>query len=145
MYSEKSVHDGAECDSDAAGWKKSLAAGDVKEMKVSVIKEASEGARAQYMRSGIRLNSRVKILVEWTEKGQTHRVDGYTMDISPKGCLAIVPQGFGVGQKLRLKNPVNGAEAVADIIWRGHEGRAGWELGLQLESPGEDFWGIEFW
>lgn len=112
---------------------------------MSVIKEASEGARAQYIRSGVRLNSRVRIVVEWTEKGATHTVEGYTMDVSPKGCLAIVPQGFGVGQKLRLKNPVNGAVAVANIIWRGHEGRSGWELGLQLESPGEDFWGVEFW
>jgi hypothetical protein len=112
---------------------------------VSVIKEASEGARTQYMRSGVRLNSRVKILLEWTEKGETHKVEGYTMDVSPTGCLAIVPQGFGVGQKLRLKNPVNGATAAANIIWRGHEGRTGWELGLQLESPEENFWGVEFW
>jgi|HubBroStandDraft_6_1064221.scaffolds.fasta_scaffold01322_15 hypothetical protein len=125
---------------------KSLAVGEVKETTtVSAIKEASEGARAHYMRSGVRLNSRIKIRLEWTEKGETHTVDGYTMDVSTKGCLAIVPQGFGVGQKLRLRNPVNGAEAMADIIWRGHEGRAGWELGLRLESPGEDFWGVEFW
>jgi len=110
---------------------------------VSVIKEASEGARAQYMRSGVRLNSRVKILVEWTEKGQTHRVDGYTMDISTKGCLAIVPQGFAVGQKLRVVNLLNNKMSDAVLIWRGHEGRQGWELGLQLVNPPEGFWGME--
>jgi len=64
--------------------------------------------------------------------------------VSPKGCLALVPQGFAVGQRLRLLNKVNGQTAEAVLIWRGHEGRAGWELGLELQEPPEDFWGVEF-
>ena len=52
------------------------------------------------IRAGIRLNSRVAIAVEWSEAGRTLRSEGYTLDISPKGCLAIFPQGFTVGQTI---------------------------------------------
>ena len=98
----------------------------------------------QYMRAGARVNSRVKVSLEWKEEGQTHTVDGYTMDISPKGCMAIAPQGFAVGQKMRLMNGLNQKTANALLIWRGHEGRGGWELGLELVDPPADFWGVVF-
>jgi PilZ domain len=98
----------------------------------------------QYMRAGARVNSRVKVAVEWVEGGATHSAEGYTVDISPKGCLAIVPQGFAVGQKLRLKNGSNARESDAVLIWRGHEGRSGWELGLELVHPPAEFWGVDF-
>jgi hypothetical protein len=98
----------------------------------------------QYMRAASRLNSRVKLEVEWMEGGAKHYAEGYTVDISPKGCMAVVPQGFAVGQKLRVKNGNNQRECEAILIWRGHEGRTGWELGLELERPPADFWGVEF-
>ena len=98
----------------------------------------------QYVRSGARVNSRVRVTLEWREAGGTHTVDGYTMDISPKGCLVIARQGFAVGQKLKVKNESNQRECDATLIWRGHEGRTGWELGLELNQPAADFWGIEF-
>lgn len=98
----------------------------------------------QYMRTGARVNSRVNVTVEWTEDGKEHQAEGYTVDISPKGCLAIVPQGFALGQKLKLKNASNHKESVAILIWRGHEGRSGWELGLELVQPPEEFWGVDF-
>jgi PilZ domain len=97
-----------------------------------------------YMRAAKRLNSRVKVVIEWMEKGETHRTEGFTVDISPKGCLAVVPQGFAVGQKMKLLNSMNGRVSEATLIWRGHEGRAGWELGLELKNAAEDFWGVEF-
>jgi hypothetical protein len=113
-------------------------------MPVLTGNNTSYEARMQQIRASVRLNSRVPLVVEWTEGGQQHSETGYTMDVSPKGCLAIVPQGFAVGQKLRLKNKVNGNEADAVLIWRGHEGRAGWELGLELQSSSHDFWGVDF-
>ena len=106
--------------------------------------KSSFEARMQHLRAGVRLNSRVNIIVEWNEGGQLHSEKGYTIDVSPKGCLAIVPQGLVVGQRLRLRNRVNGQEADAILIWRGHEGRAGWELGLELQNAPEEFWGVEF-
>jgi PilZ domain len=98
----------------------------------------------EYMRAGARLNSRVKLELEWKEDRKVHKVEGYTLDVSPKGCMAIAPQGFVVGQRMRLKNGNTQKECEAMLIWRGHEGRTGWELGLELVDPPLDFWGVEF-
>jgi len=112
---------------------------------VSVSSEMNSAFKMlQYIRSGARVNSRVRVSLEWSEGGSVHTAKGYTVDISPKGCLAIAPQGFTVGQKLRLKNASNQKESDATLIWRGHEGRTGWELGLELLNPPADFWGLEF-
>jgi hypothetical protein len=100
--------------------------------------------RQKQIRAGARLNSRVELIVEWQENGRTFQAQGYTVDVSPKGCLAIVAQGLLVGQKLRLINGANGHSAGARIIWKGHEGRKGWELGMELEEGAGDFWGVEF-
>jgi len=56
----------------------------------------------------------------------------------------VVPQGFNVGQKLRLVNLTNQISCDAVLVWRGHEGRTGWELGLELQEPSPDFWGLDF-
>jgi len=98
----------------------------------------------QQLRAGKRVNSRVPVAVEWWEGSQNHSVRGWTVDIGPKGCLAVVPQGFAIGQKLKLVNLVNNRVASAVLIWRGHEGRTGWELGLELEEPPEEFWAVDF-
>jgi c-di-GMP-binding flagellar brake protein YcgR len=111
---------------------------------VEIISETMHALKVQQLRAGARVNSRVRVTVEWDEAGERHSVSGYTVDISPKGCLAVVPQGFAVGQKLRMRNSINGNESDARLIWRGHEGRSGWELGLELENPPTDFWGLEF-
>jgi hypothetical protein len=98
----------------------------------------------QHLRAGARLNSRIKIALEWVEDGRTLRVEGHTLDVSPKGCLAIVPQGFTVGQRLRLINLTNYNVCECLLIWRGHEGRSGWEVGLELQEPSLEFWGVDF-
>jgi len=107
-------------------------------------KTSSFQPQMEHLRAGVRLNSRVPVAVEWTEDGEVHRAEGFTMDVSPKGCMAVVPQGFAVGQKLRVVNKVTGMMADAVLIWRGHEGRTGWELGLELREPPTEFWGVEF-
>lgn len=106
--------------------------------------ETTFHGEAKHVRASNRVNSRVQVAVEWTEGRVTHRAEGYTVDISPKGCLVIAPQGFPVGQRMKLVNLVNNSESDAVLIWRGHEGRTGWELGLQLLDPPYEFWGVEF-
>jgi PilZ domain-containing protein len=100
--------------------------------------------RGRQIRGTGRLNSRVRVVIECSEGGQIVRAEGYTKDISAKGCLAVVPHGFGVGQKVRVINLVNQNSSDAFLIWRGHEGPAGWELGIELHEPMADFWGLDF-
>ena len=101
-------------------------------------------ARMQNARAGVRVNSRVPVAVEWAESGHARRAEGYTVDTSMKGCLAVIPEGFPVGQRLLLVNLQNKNACEAVLIWRGHEGRTGWELGLELQEASMDFWGVEF-
>ena len=111
---------------------------------MALMKDTNFGLRLGDVRGSSRLNSRVAVAVEWTDAGQSLRAEGYTVDIGAKGCLAMVAHGFGVGQKLRLVNLTNQISCEAILIWRGHEGRAGWELGLELQEPCPDFWGLDF-
>jgi len=113
------------------------------ETTVALANETFE-ARMKHLRAGVRLNSRVAVAVEWTDTGRRLRAEGYTLDISPKGCLAIIPQGFTVGQRLRLINLTNQNACETVLVWRGHEGRTGWELGLELQGAPSDFWGLDF-
>ena len=111
---------------------------------VALLKDSGFETRLGDVRSSVRLNSRVAVALEWSDAGRSLRAVGYTVDIGAKGCLAIVPQGFVVGQRLRLVNLINQISCEAILIWRGHEGRAGWELGLELREPSPDFWGLDF-
>ncbi len=97
----------------------------------------------QHHRVQGRLNSRVPLAFEWTEAGQQKRIEGYTVDISPKGCLAVVAQDFAAGQRLRLINLTNQNSCEALPVWCRDEGRKGWEVGLELQEPGLDFWGLD--
>lgn len=89
------------------------------------------------------MNSRVPV-VECAENGEVARAQGYTKDISAKGCLAVVPHAFAVGQKIRVTNLVNQNSSDPYLVWRGHERPAGWELGIELHDPIADFWGLDF-
>jgi PilZ domain len=95
-------------------------------------------------RAGVRVNSRVKVAVERRATEKDARAEGYTMDISAHGCLAIVPEEFEVGEKLMVTNLINQKECAAVLIWRGHHATSGWELGLQLQQPERDFWELDF-
>lgn len=110
---------------------------------MAVLKDAGFDSRLRDIRSSGRLNSRVVVAIEWSDAGRSLRAEGYTVDIGTKGCLAVVPQGFAVGQKLRLVNLINQISCEAVLVWRGHEGRTGWELGLELQEPSPDFWGLD--
>ena len=111
---------------------------------MALSEQATFNPQFRQIRGSGRLNSRVAVAVEWTNGGRNLRAEGYTVDISAKGCLAVVPQGFNLGQKLRLVNLTNQISCEAVLVWRGHEGRTGWELGLELQEPSPGFWGLDF-
>jgi hypothetical protein len=100
-------------------------------------------AGEQTVRAGVRVNSRVPVAVEWTDGGRVLRAEGFTVDTSTKGCLAVVPQPFAVGQRMKVVNLQNKNVCDAVLVWRGHEGRSGWELGLELRGADLDFWGVD--
>jgi PilZ domain len=98
----------------------------------------------QFMRAGVRVNSRIPVRLDWPEANETRSIDGQTMDISPRGCMAIAPHAFTVGQKLQIVNAISLKQCEAILIWRGHQARNGWELGIELLNPPHDFWEVDF-
>jgi c-di-GMP-binding flagellar brake protein YcgR len=107
------------------------------------MKVAGFGTPMEHHRVQGRLNSRVPVVIEWTEAAQQLRAEGYTIDISPSGCLAVVAQGIALRQRLRLINLANQNSCEAVVVWSRSEGRKGWQLGLELHEPGLDFWGLD--
>jgi len=116
----------------------------VRELGVGLQENVKFEQKGKEIRGVSRLNSRVRVAIECSEDGKAVRAEGYTKDISARGCLAVVPHAFAVGQKVRVINLVNQNAGDGYLIWRGHEGPAGWELGIELQDPMEDFWGLEF-
>lgn len=98
----------------------------------------------RHTRSGKRVSLGVPIAVDWTEDGRFTRIEGKTIDVSPKGCFVIVSQGLVIGQKIHLINLVNGNQRQAEVVRQGQRTDAGWELGIQLSSPSDDFWALDF-
>jgi hypothetical protein len=110
---------------------------------VKIDPAAAEPGR-KHIRGAGRLNSRVPLLVEWQEDGKALQTSGYTVDVSTRGCMAILEQNLPVGQRLRVTNTVSKESVEASVIWRGHQGRTGWEMGLELDRGVDDFWGLDF-
>src|SRR3989442_12241085 len=111
-------------------------------MIVALLKDMSCQGRMSQSRSTGRLNSRVPVAIEWTEAGGKMRAEGSTVDISAKGCMAVVPQGFSVGQKLRLVNLTNQHSCEAILVWRGGGGGGGGGEGVGGGGRGAAFWGV---
>jgi hypothetical protein len=94
-------------------------------------------------RRGVRLNSRVPIAVEWDAGGQMHRGETKTRVVGPYGCLTVLAQDLQVDQRIQVVNLVSSKVLPAVIVWRGHQGAEGWELGIELINPDMGFWGLD--
>ncbi len=109
-----------------------------------VVKQPDFGTTpVEHHRMQGRLNSRVPVAFEWTEGSQQFRTDGYTVDVSPQGCLARVSQHFTAEQLLRLINLANENSCEVVVVWSRKTDGCGWELGVELQEPGLDFWGLD--
>jgi hypothetical protein len=106
--------------------------------------EDREQAEQRQLRAGVRVNSKVRVAVERKENGGVARAEGHTIDVSAYGCMAGVPEGFEVGEELRLINLINQKECEAVLVWRGQRGTSGWEVGMQLRAPEPNFWELDF-
>lgn len=94
-------------------------------------------------RRGVRLNSQVPIALEWDTGGKSLRKIAQTRVVGPYGCLVVLQQNLEVEQKIRVTNLVSKQTNLAIVVWRGHEGAEGYELGIELINPKMGFWGIE--
>jgi hypothetical protein len=90
------------------------------------------------MRTHQRVNSKVKLLVEWDEDQTPQYVNAVTVDVSHSGCKAVVGADLRLHQRVKLIHAETGRKADAQVVWRGHEA---WDAGFVLERPDPTFWG----
>jgi len=100
--------------------------------------------RTRQIRGSGRVNSRVRVAVEWREGEKDLRAEGYTVDTSSKGCMVVLPHNVPVGERVRVVNLINQLSCGGTVVWRGHQSRDNWELGLELEESSTEFWGLDF-
>lgn len=89
------------------------------------------------MRSYQRVDSKVKLLVEYEEGQAPQRANAVTVDISGSGCKAVVGADLHLHQRVKLIHAETGRKADAQVVWRGHEA---WDAGFALERPDPAFW-----
>jgi hypothetical protein len=99
--------------------------------------------RIEEKRRGVRLNSRVPVIVEWQdEAGSAVRAEGYTRTVGPYGCLVVLPQELSMKQAVRIVNTATETANSGIVVWKGQRAD-GWELGIELTQPPMDFWGLD--
>ena len=99
----------------------------------------------QDRRRGVRLNSRVRLAVEWEDSGgQTIREEGFTRVVNPAGCMALLPRELALEIPVRLTNlSLPNAEPVrGTVVWKGRETPEGHEIGIEFIQSQLDFWGL---
>jgi hypothetical protein len=99
--------------------------------------------KLQNKRRGVRVNSRVPVVVAWQGEPDQSRLDAHTRVVGPYGCMAVIPREFGVEQQLEITNRANQRCNAGVIVWKGNQRVEGWEYGIELIEPEMDFWGLE--
>lgn len=107
-------------------------------------KDVSPELKYRERRRGVRMNSRVKIAVEWQGgEGKEVRAEAVTRMVSPYGCLVVLPHDLPLEQSVQLTNLDRQQTVPAAVVWKGMERAEGWELGIELVNPEMDFWGLD--
>lgn len=111
-------------------------------VKLRELKEV--GARYGEKRRGRRMNSQVRVRIEWDDAGtQRECVEAVTRTVNPYGCMVVLPDGLELQQRVALTNLATDTSNAAVIVWRGNRQPEGWEYGIELVAPDLDFWGID--
>ncbi len=112
--------------------------------KMTFRNDMPDDAKAQESRRGIRVNSRVPVVIEWDGQSSTPvREKAHTCVVNCYGCLLVAPQELSLEQQLRVTNLANERSIDAVVVWKGKQRVEGWELGVELVNPDMEFWGVE--
>lgn len=107
-------------------------------------KEASLVAKQREKRRGVRLNSRVPVLIEWDDaSGKKLRAQANTRIVNPYGCMVVLRVELNLDQRVRLTNLASKLSNPAVVVWKGNAQPEGWEVGVELVAPEMDFWGLQ--
>ena len=107
-------------------------------------KDLPRDAGTKSSRRGPRLNFRVPVAIEWnSERGLSRLDSAFTRVVNNYGCLLVSPMEVELKQTLRVTNLSTQQAADAIVVWKGTRRPDGWDLGVELLSKANDFWGME--
>ncbi len=100
--------------------------------------------RMRQKRRGPRMNSRVPVIIEWNGKaGPVHLEPGFTRVVNAYGCLLVCPKEMELQTRLRVTNMATRRAVDGHVVWKGMQRPDGWDLGVELISADQHFWGVE--
>lgn len=101
-------------------------------------------AKVAEKRRGVRMNSRVPVGIEWEDtQGRKIRNRAFTCVVNSYGCLVVLPENLPIDQQVVVVNMASEQTIPGTVVWRGSLRDEGWELGIELNRPPLDFWGLE--
>jgi len=102
------------------------------------------GAKYREKRRGRRMNSQVRVRLEWdSEAGKRHAIETRTRIVNLYGCMVVLSDSLEIQQRLALTNLATQASNAAVVVWKGNQQPEGCEYGVELIAPDMDFWGLE--
>jgi hypothetical protein len=100
--------------------------------------------KIQEKRRGVRMNSRVPVVIEWENaSGEKFLERAFTRIVGPYGCMVVLPEELEIDQRVQVTNVATGQANPALIVSKGNIGPEGCELGVELSEPPFDFWGLD--
>jgi len=107
-------------------------------------KDTPQDIKYRERRRGSRMNSRVRIALEWQDAaGQAIRQEAITRIVSPSGCLVVIKHDLALDQSMQLTNLDRNETLLVKVVWKGIELPEGLEHGLELTNTESDFWGLD--
>ena len=100
--------------------------------------------RMRPRRRGPRMNSRVRVVIECNgDMGPKSYEAAFTRVVSANGCLLVSPNELELQQQLRLTNLSTRRTVNGVVVWKGVQRPDGWDMGVEIATQGQDFWGVE--
>jgi hypothetical protein len=72
-----------------------------------------------------------------------HFESGFTRVVNAYGCLLVSPKEVELQTRLRVTNLATRRAVDGHVVWKGIERPDGWDLGVELISADQHFWGVE--
>jgi hypothetical protein len=100
--------------------------------------------RTRQNRRGPRMNSRVAVTIEWNGQARPLRREAaFTRVVNAYGCLLVSPMEVELQQRLRMTNQATKRAVDGMVVWKGMKRPDGWDVGVELISADQHFWGVE--
>ncbi len=102
--------------------------------------------RMRPRRRGPRMNSRVPVAIEWSGHAgpAVYSEPGFHSSRQRKRLLTCEPEGtLNCSSVCGSRICPRGGQLKAVVVWKGVQRPDGWDMGIEIVTHNQDFWGVE--